>query len=365
MNISIIGSRGYPYVYSGYETFVKELSERLVIKDINVYIYCHSSLFKKRKKLINGINLIYTPSISSKFFSQIFNSFFSILHACFSNTDIILVVNVANGPFGLLTKLFNKKTIINVDGLEWKRPKWKGIGSVYFKISAYLATKLYDVIVTDSLEMKKVYLNKFKTESEVIAYGPHKIENRDSNILTKLSLEPYNYILIVGRMIPDNNSDLIIKSYKKSKLKKKLVIVGDVPYKDFYANSLKKNTCDQIIFTGYINDKLDLSTLFKNCMLYIHGHEFGGTNPTLVTALNFRCNIFALDTVFNNETLEKGKCGYFFKKDDNSLIKLLNNFCDNPKMFQSKSNSIKLKNEYNWDVIVDKYLRVFINLKNM
>ena len=109
MKISIIGSRGYPYVYSGYETFVKELSLRLVKKKIDVKIYCHSSLFKIKEKKINGINLVYTPSLKSKFLSQFYNSFFSIIHACFSNSDIILVVNVANGPFGLLTKLFKKK----------------------------------------------------------------------------------------------------------------------------------------------------------------------------------------------------------------------------------------------------------------
>ena len=135
LKIAIIGSRGYPYVYSGYETLVKELSERLIDKGVDVRVYCHSSLFEKKPKYLNGIELIYTPSIETKFLSQIVNSFFSFIHACFSNIDVVFVVNSANGPFGILTKIFGKRTCINVEGLEWLRPKWKGLGSIYFKFS--------------------------------------------------------------------------------------------------------------------------------------------------------------------------------------------------------------------------------------
>ena len=148
LKIAIIGSRGYPYVYSGYETLVKELSERLVQKGHIVRIYCHKSLFKERPKSMNGIELIYTPSIKSKFLSQFLNSFFSTLHFCISSFDIGLYVNSANGPLGILTKIFGKKTCINVDGLEWLRPKWKGLGSYYFKIASKFATIFFDEIIT-------------------------------------------------------------------------------------------------------------------------------------------------------------------------------------------------------------------------
>ena len=157
INISIIGTRGYPYVYSGYETFVKQLSERLVLKDCNVTIYCHKGLFEKRPKEIKGIKLVYIPTIETKILSQPIHSFLSIIHACFLRPDVILVVNSANGPFGLLTKLFRIPTAINVDGLEWLRPKWKGLGSIYFKWASKMATLFYDQIINDSDEMRKVY----------------------------------------------------------------------------------------------------------------------------------------------------------------------------------------------------------------
>ena len=112
LKIAIIGSRGYPYVYSGYETLVKELSERLIKRNHNVRVYCHSSLFKQKPKFVNGVELIYTPSINSKSFSQLYNSFFHFYIFCFSSFDILLVVNTANGPFGILTKIFRKKHVL-------------------------------------------------------------------------------------------------------------------------------------------------------------------------------------------------------------------------------------------------------------
>ena len=108
MKIAIIGSRGYPYVYSGYETFVRELSERLVGQGMGVTVYCHRSLFRARPKEVNGIRLVYIPTIEKKNFSQFIHSLQSMMHACFSRCDVILVVNSANGPFGLLTRLFRK-----------------------------------------------------------------------------------------------------------------------------------------------------------------------------------------------------------------------------------------------------------------
>ena len=140
IKISIIGTRGYPYVYSGYETFVKELSERLVLKNCSVTVYCHKGLFDIRPKEIKEIKLVYIPTIETKILSQPIHSFFSIIHACFSKTDVILVVNSANGPFGIITKLLRIPTAINVDGLEWLRPKWKGLGLIYFKWASKMAT---------------------------------------------------------------------------------------------------------------------------------------------------------------------------------------------------------------------------------
>tara|TARA_A100001015_G_scaffold271539_1_gene325276 strand:+ start:282 stop:917 length:636 start_codon:yes stop_codon:yes gene_type:complete len=207
LKIAIIGSRGYPYVYSGYETLVRELSERLVKSGHHVRVYCHSSLYKKKPRQVNGIELVYTPSIKSKIFSQLYNSFFSFIHVCFSKIDVVLVVNSANGPFGLITKLFRKPTAINVDGLEWLRPKWKGLGSIYFKWSSKIATLFYDQIINDSDEMRKVYLNLFKRDSKVIGYGANIRKSESPYLINKWNLKQRDYYLVIGRLIPDNNAE--------------------------------------------------------------------------------------------------------------------------------------------------------------
>ncbi len=361
LKIAIIGSRGYPYVYSGYETLVKELSERLVNSGHHVKVYCHSSLFKKKPRHVNGIELVYTPSIETKFLSQFVNSFFSFLHVCFSNIDVVLVVNSANGPFGLFTKIFGKKTCINVDGLEWLRPKWKGLGSYYFYFSSRLSTILFNEIITDSNEMKKIYKNKFKKESTVIAYGSTMKKTKNSGFLNRNGLKKFGYYLIVGRLIPDNNSRIIIDSFLTSKSKKKLVVVGDVPYYDNYANEIKKIDSSRLILTGYIKNEYILSELYRNCYAYLHGHEYGGTNPTMVNALSLNLHILSLDTKFNREMLNN-KHSIFFKKNIESINQAIEFFEKKHLEIKSKNKNYKLPSIYNWEKITESYLKLFKNL---
>jgi glycosyltransferase involved in cell wall biosynthesis len=363
LRIAIIGSRGYPYVYSGYETLVKELAEKLVKSGNEVTVYCHRKLFNEKPKKVNGVHLVYTPSVRSKVFSQLYNSFFSFIHVCFSKSDVVLVVNSANGPFGLLTKIFRKKTCINVDGLEWLRPKWKGLGSLYFRFASKLATLFFDEIITDSVEMNKVYQEKFGKNSTVIAYGSTmKVKNK-SKILEKLNLKKKDYYLIVGRLIPDNNSKLIIEGFLSSNSKKSIVIVGDVPYNDNYANNIKLLSSNKVFFTGYVNDQVDLTVLYDSCYGYIHGHEFGGTNPTMINALDLNCQILALDTVFNREML-RSKKSILFNKNENSISNKINEFEARFDEIISKDSNYKLPKKYDWDYISNQYLEVFRNLTN-
>ena len=363
LKIAIIGSRGYPYVYSGYETLVRELSERLIKKGHKVRVYCHSSLFKKKQKQVNGIELIYTPSIQTKSLSQLTNSFFSFIHVCFTKIDVVLVVNSANGPFGLLTKIFGIKTCINVDGLEWLRPKWKGLGSYYFKAASKLAIIFFDEIITDSVEMKKVYLDKFKRNSTVIAYGSTMSKFGKMNVLKYYNLKKRDYYLVVGRLIPDNNLDLIIDGFLKSNSNKKIVIVGDVPYSDKYANEIKKYNSSNIIFTGYIKNQIKLTTLYKSCFAYIHGHEFGGTNPTMINALYLNSQIIALDTSFNNEMLENRE-KVLFKKNINSLSNCIIYFEKNYLKIKKLNIDYKFPKKYNWDKISNQYIELFNSIIN-
>lgn len=361
MKIAIIGSRGYPYVYSGYETFVKELTERLVEKDIAVTVYCHRYLFKERPKRVNGIDLVYIRTSRRKALSQLIHSFQSMVHACFSDCDLILVVNSANGPFGLISRIFRKKTLINVDGLEWLRPKWKGLGGKYFYWASKTATKLYDEIINDSDAMRDFYLEEFGVDSTVIAYGANIRYSKKKELIQQWGLEQKDYYLIVGRLIPDNNADLIVREFVKSNVSKKLVIVGDVPYEDEYANKIKSVSDPRVIFTGYVTDQEALAELYHGSYAYFHGHEFGGTNPTMLKALAYGCAIIALDTPFTKEMLEGDSHGLYFSKAEGDLCQTIE-YADGNDLkldeFRKKSRD-RISNNYTWEKITDQYISLF------
>jgi glycosyltransferase involved in cell wall biosynthesis len=366
-SVSIIGSRGYPIVYSGYETFVKELAERLVTHGINVTVYCHKNLFTDRPKKLNGINLVYIPTIQSKILSQLIHSFLSMTHACLGKSDLILAVNAANGPWGMIARMFHKKTAINVDGLEWLRPKWKGLGAKYFKMAAWLSTRLYNRIITDAEAMREVYLREFNCDSTVIAYGANIRYTQNPNLIHQFGLETASYYLIVGRLIPDNNADLLLEGFLASNSSKKLVIVGDVPYQDVYASKMKSRASISVIFTGYITDPSVLAELYHHCYAYLHGHEFGGTNPTMLKAMAYGCAILALDTVFNQEMLQNGAFGEFFQKNALSVSEKLEDAEKSPESMQLLRNHSRngLTKKYQWDAITDAYIQVFEELLSL
>ena len=330
----------------------------MLTKGVQVTVYCHSYLFDQKPKQLNGIQLKYVPTIKSKSLSQPIHSFLAFWHAAFSNADVVLVLNVSNGPFGFITRLFKKPTLINVDGLEWMRPKWKGFSAIYFKWSAKMAVKLMDLIVTDANAMQEIYKKEFNADSVVITYGADSNKGASEALLNKWQLQSGDYYLIVGRMIPDNNSDIIIEGFINSSSTKKLVIVGDVPYQDAYANKIKSYQDDRLVFTGYITNSDELASLYKYCYAYMHGHEFGGTNPTLLKAMANCCAIGAIDTVFSREVLQNDKFGTYFKKNKVSFIDWFQWAESNPlKLTELRALVSKGLNEkYDWDLVTDLYL---------
>lgn len=343
---------------------VSELAPRLTKRGNEVYIYCHKKLFDNHLPTVDGIHLIYIPGLSGKTFSQLSHGFLSTLHVVFKKMDVILYVNTANGPFGLLTKLLGIKTIINVDGLEWRRPKWNKFAQLYFYIASFLSTKVFTKVVTDSYEMANIYKKEFNSPSTTIAYGANIGYSQNKELIEKYNVTPGNYYLIVGRLIPDNNSDLLVSAFKKSNIKKKLLIVGDVPYNDSYAKKIHNINDSRIILPGYIKNLNDLRELYCNSYVYLHGHEFGGTNPALLKALAWGCCVVALDTKFNREVLRNEDYGQFMKKDINAVVRVLEEIDINDakvNYYREKARD-RIRSEYTWDKIVNGYEDLFRNL---
>jgi glycosyltransferase involved in cell wall biosynthesis len=169
------------------------------------------------------------------------------------------------------------------------------------------------------------------------------------------------YYLIVGRLIPDNNSDLIVREFKQSGSNKKLVIVGDVPYTDEYANRIRSTIDERVIFTGYVLDQNKLAELYHNCFAYIHGHEFGGTNPAMLKALAYGCAVVAIDTPFSREMCNGENHAIYFTKSEDSLRYLIDYLDkDQKKIIElRKTSRLRITENYTWKKITDQYLDLF------
>jgi glycosyltransferase involved in cell wall biosynthesis len=212
--------------------------------------------------------------------------------------------------------------------------------------------------------MRKVYLEEFKTDSTVIAYGANIRYSNKQQLIKQWHLKKDEYYLIVGRLIPDNNALLILQAFVASKSNKKLVIVGDVPYEDEYATNIKKIKDDRVLFTGYVNGSEQLAELYHNCFAYFHGHEFGGTNPTLLKALAYGCGILAIDTVFSREVLNGDEYGFYFSKKAESIIDLIESVEANSiqlNNFKEKSRN-RIVEKYTWEKIADQYFELVKSL---
>ncbi|MDG6998479.1 MAG: DUF1972 domain-containing protein, partial [Nitrososphaerota archaeon] len=324
MRIAIIGVRGMPSSYGGLETFVAELAPRLVTRGQDVVVYCRKSLYQERPERFKGVGLRYLPSIEHKSFSTLSHSLLSIVDASFSNFDVVFVVNAANGFLGVFPKLTRKKSVLNVDGMEWLRPKWNKAAKWFFKTSARFGTKLYDVIVTDADEMHRLYAEEFGIKSKYIAYGANLENSVDPATLDKYKLRQGDYYLIASRLIPDNNADIIVEGFVKSGSRRYLAIAGGADYKGNsvereFLEKLKRLANDRVVFLGHVNDPREVVELHCNAFAYVHGHQYGGINPALLKALGCGNLILANATPFNREVLAEGEYGVLFEQNAESV----------------------------------------------
>ena len=235
MKIALNGTRGVPAQYGGFETCAEELGKRLAAKGHEIWVYSRSDYYRSRLKEFAGMRLVYMPAVNIKFFETLSHTFFSLLHATIKKFDILLVFNNANSPLLIIPKIFRKKVVFHMDGLEWKRGKWKGAGQKYYKFAEWLATKLSFELVRDSNELKRYFEKKYGKDSNYIAYGAPLQQSRESSILAQFDLEPGNYFLMITRFEPENNPLLAVNAFEKLNTEKKLVLVGGIKYKSEYS----------------------------------------------------------------------------------------------------------------------------------
>lgn len=366
LRIAIAGIRGLPSTYSGYETFIAELAPRLVQRGHDVTVYCRKGLFAERPAEYQGMKMVYLPSLEHKAFSTLSHTFFAVTHATFAKGDLVFVVNAANGMFGIIPRVFRKPSVLNVDGMEWLRPKWNKLAKWIFHTSAKLGTRFYDEIVTDADEMHRLYAKEFGIDSEYIAYGANIEPSTNPEVLAQYGLEPQNYYLIASRLVPDNNADLIVEAIVKSGAKRILAIAGGADYKGntvekLFIDKLKALGGDRVKFLGHVNSSAHVKELHCNCYAYIHGHQFGGINPSLLKALGFGNAILALNTPFNAEVLDNGKYGVLYDKNVEDLAaKIAALDADEARAADFRRRAPdRIRERFTWDQITDQYEALF------
>ena len=362
MRIAILGTRGIPASYGGFETFAEHLSTRLVNRGHDVTVYCRAHYVSPRQLEFHGVRLKILPTIKSKYFDTVVHTFLSAIHAVSQRYDAALICNCANAPFSPILRLTGTPVAINVDGLEHKRKKWGSLGRRYYRLAEYLSTLLPTEMVTDAQVIQDYYLARHNAPSTMIAYGS-EVERRPAReLVRKWRVEPNRYVLYVSRLEPENNAHLVIEAFKKVRTAYRLLIVGNAPYAEQYINSLKASARGdkRIIFTGFVFGQ-DYRALQQNAYCYVHATEVGGTHPALVEAMGYGNCVLTLATPENIEVVGEAGVPYI---DEFDLAEKLQRVLRDGSLVQAYRNRAqqRVQKHYTWDNVVDQYEQLFARM---
>jgi len=362
MRIAILGTRGIPASYGGFETFAEHLATRLVARGHDVTVYCRAHYVSPRQLEYHGVKLVVLPTIRHKYFDTVVHTFLSALHSVSGRYDAALICNCANAPFSPIHRLTGTPVAINVDGLEHKRKKWGWLGRRYYRFAEYLSTLLPNEMITDAQVIQDYYLGRHNASSTMIAYGS-EVERRPAReTVRKWRVEPNRYVLYVSRLEPENNAHLVIEAFKKVRTAYRLLIVGDAPYAEQYINSLKARARGdkRIIFTGFVFGQ-DYRALQQNAYCYIHATEVGGTHPALLEAMGYGNCVLTLATPENIEVVGEAGVPYI---DEFDLAEKLQRVLRDGSLVQAYRNRAqqRVQSHYDWEAVVDQYEQLFARM---
>ena len=359
MRIAILGTRGIPASYGGFETFAEHLATRLVARGHQVTVYCRAHYVSPRQMEYHGVRLKVLPTIRHKYFDTVVHTFLSAIHAVTGRFDAALICNAANAPFTPILRFTGTPVALNVDGLEHKRKKWGWLGRRYYQLAEHLATLLPNEMVTDAQVIQDYYLARHKTPSTMIAYGSEVERRPDREMVRKWRVEPNRYVLYVSRLEPENNAHLVIEAFKRVRTAHRLLIVGDAPYAEQYINELKAlaRGDKRIIFTGFVFGQ-DYRALQQNAYCYVHATEVGGTHPALLEAMGYGNCVLTLATPENMEVVADAGVPY---ADEFDLAEKLQRVLRDGSLVHSYRHraQLRIRSHYDWDQVVNQYEQLF------
>jgi glycosyltransferase involved in cell wall biosynthesis len=357
--IAIIGTRGIPARYGGWETFAEELATRLVARGHDVTVYCRPGNADGDPPRYQGVHLVYTRSIDSKRLGSVTQGLTAILHAMRRDYDCIHVMNVGNSLMAALLKLRVKAIAYTVDGLDWQRPKWGPVIKAALQLGELVTTKVATELVTDSKAIQAYYRARYRRDSTFIAYGANVDVSRRPEVLKEYDLERDDYFFVASRLEPENNADLTVRAFEGVATTKKLVIAGGANYRSEFIARLRSTRDPRVRFLGPVYQDGHIQELHCNCFAYVHGNEVGGTNPALLKAMAYGNAVIGLDVPYNAEVLDGA--GLLYQKSVDDLRAKIRHALDHPEVVaRCRARAVeRIREAYTWDHIVDEYERVY------
>lgn len=360
MRIALLGTRGIPANYGGFETFAEELAVRLATRGHEVTVYCRSSHYEEQMTSYRGVRLVQLPSIHTKHLDSISHSFLSTLHLVWTGADVAIYCSSGNSTFTWLARLFGIKVLLNTDGLEWERAKWNRAARMYFKFAEWLAAMFSNVLIADSRVIKEYYKRKFGRDTTYVAYGADVVERGfGRELLERLGVKPERYFLFVSRLEPENNAHLVVKAFEGVKTDMDLLIVGSAPFADDYIRELKSTSDPRIKFPGGLYGDV-YKALQANAYAYVNAMEVGGTHPAILEAMGAGNCVLVSDIAYNVEAVAHAGVS-FRNRDVEDLREKLQWLADHPAEVRELGRKAveRVKAEYDWDRIADDYERIF------
>ena len=363
MRVAMIGTRGVPARYGGFETCVEEVGRRLVESGHEVVVYCRPPEGEKAGDQPDeylGMRLVHLPAVRHRVLETLSHTAVTILHRSIPDADCAIVFNAGNAPLIPVLRAHGIPVATHVDGLEWRRSKWSRVGRRYYRAVEALAVRWSDALIADAVGIADYYRTEFGAPTELIAYGAPIITDAGTDRIAALGLEPKGYHLVVARFEPENHVLEIVRGYAASGAELPLVVVGSSPYGLEYTAEIEAAANDDVRLLGAVWDQEELDQLYANALSYAHGHSVGGTNPSLLRAAGAGAYVVAYDCIFNREVLDGD--GDYFRTPEEVGALLATAEREAHQAVELGSFARESIRRYDWDDVARRYEELCLRL---
>jgi glycosyltransferase involved in cell wall biosynthesis len=355
VKIAILGTRGIPARYGGFETLAEQLATRLAARGHDVSVYCRKAFTTPDDRFDERVRRVILPSIGNKYLDTVTHTLLSVLHVVTTDVDVVLLCNVGNSPLAWIPRVFGIPVALNVDELDRKRRKWNWFARTFLLLCEMICLLTPTRLITDAAVIREYFLRRYGQRAEMIAYGAEPPEDvREA----ALPFPRKKFVLYVSRFEPENNPDLVVKAYRRVQSELPLVMVGGNRYDGKHAEELRAMADDRVVFTGPVYGD-GYWALQKSAAVFIFASEVGGVHPALVEAMAAGGAIVYLDTPENRETA--GDAGIPFARDEGSLAQALQRLLSDAALREALGQRAKARarEKYGWDGVADAYERLF------